>query len=223
MYKETHDGTLLICKTLCKSLKVHHTLGRCSSDCGAVLSERFPWMDRRSRAEVLAEVDYLARKSFMMKERSMFIAKNFAGVMKAFNRAYKRRWVATKGKAVRERRAVNRQVGKVFYLVSSHQKPQPAHKDVQGTILVDRFWRGAVPKEKVEAVGKYIKDHGIKTVQWALDGPTWLITRVNCRHYLMTMQPDEVLSMTVEALKKKYQRRPTGVHRPITDEERYED
>ena len=225
MYKETFDGTLGICVAVCRSLCNTHTLRESAVLVRAVL-DGFPWMDRSSRAEVSLEAELLTR-ALMMEEPRMYgvrLSNGCVGVMRAFNRAYKRRWVRTKGRYVRDSLYAHRNgtAHIVFYLVSKHQKPQEAHRDLQGRVLVDRYWKSALDEGTAEKVKAYIREHGTRTVQWAMGAPHYLITRVNCRHYLIPLGTDSVLRMTEAELNAMYQRRPSGVKRPITDDERYQ-
>lgn len=85
----------------------------------------------------------------------------------------------------------NRLSGKIFYIASSHKDSAKDHEPWQGKIYVDRYWHNYDTDGKI---GKFIRDNGIKTVQWVTGEPVWFITRPNCRHYFTTYTFDEIIN-----------------------------
>jgi len=84
----------------------------------------------------------------------------------------------------------NRMNGKIFYVASSHKDSAKDHAPWQGKIYVDRYWHNYDTDGKL---GEYIRENGIKTVQWVTGAPVWFITRPNCRHYFTNYSIDEIL------------------------------
>lgn len=84
----------------------------------------------------------------------------------------------------------NRKNGHIFYVASEHKDSAKDHEPWQGKIYVDRFWHNY---DYDGRIGKFVRDNGIKTVQWVTGAPVWFITRPNCRHYFTTYTVDEIL------------------------------
>ena len=236
MYKTTWDGTEAVMVALGKSLLTKGTIGDAVAKVRAVLSSsKCDWMDARSVGDVAFSardvirncMPYVKDKSEKGRVRLLHrIVSQTDTVMKAFNRAYRALWKATKDEMLRTGMRNNRERYDpvVFYVVSSHQKPQPAHKDLQGKVLVDRFWRSSLVKagkdDLVGEVARYIKRNKIGTVQWAVGAPHYLVTRPNCKHFLIPMFTSDVLEASKETLKERSKRGVVGVRRPITDAQR---
>ena len=194
----------------------------------AAVLAKIPWMDGRDRADVRRTIRPLLRIARALKPREVPGYLAFSGTdptMQAFNRAWRRRWVRTRKRSVvtQLRLQGDRAMPVVFYLVSSHQDSQPAHADLQGKLLVDRFWRSKLEKADVptETVARFIRNRKIRTVQWAMGAPCYLLTRPNCRHYLIPVATRYALSHGLGEIKKLVQPRRTGVHRPLTDHDRW--
>lgn len=92
----------------------------------------------------------------------------------------------------------------VFYLCSWHINPAEDHKDWQGRIYVDRFWRNILQGDvaRLKAVEAYIRNRNIKTVQWVTGAPVYMITRPYCRHFFTGLDTDEVLGASLKKIKK---------------------
>lgn len=95
-------------------------------------------------------------------------------------------------------------VGIVFYLCSWHPNPADDHKDYQGRIYVDRFWRSKVKGRDYYAVDRYIKNHNIMTIQEVMGEPVWLSTRPYCRHYFIALDTGTVLHNSRNKIVKEY-------------------
>lgn len=85
----------------------------------------------------------------------------------------------------------NRKNGRIFYIASSHSDSAKDHEPYQGKIYVDRYWNNYDTDGKLS---EFIRNNGIKTVQWVTGAPVYFITRPNCRHYFTTYTIDEVLN-----------------------------
>lgn len=99
----------------------------------------------------------------------------------------------------------NRIQGKCFYLCSSHSDSAEDHKDYQGKLYIDENCND-------KAALKYAKDHGIKSYQWVIGKPVYMVTRPNCRHYFKALSFEQVSNNTVKYLTNKY-----DMHRKIGD------
>lgn len=110
--------------------------------------------------------------------------------------------------------------GDVFYVSTVHQKPADGHKDWQGKLYVDRMWRSNLRSEGMESwiptVGKWIAEHGIKTVQWAIGAPVYLCTRPYCRHKLIPIPVYEAMSCSRKQLIARHPEILDHSHRSMT-------
>ena len=92
----------------------------------------------------------------------------------------------------------------IFYLCSTHINPAKDHADWEGKIYVSEDWEERVSPNLHDKVAAYIRNKHIRTVQWVTGEPVWLITRPNCKHYLIEVSPEEVLSSSVKKLLKAH-------------------
>lgn len=81
---------------------------------------------------------------------------------------------------------ISRKEGKHFVLISSHNDCAKDHKDYQGKIYVDS--KAKLTKEE----RAYVEKNNIKTFQWVIGTPVYLITRPNCRHYFKAIAFSEI-------------------------------
>ena len=107
----------------------------------------------------------------------------------------------------------------VFYCCSWHTHPAEGHKDYQGKIYVDRYWRQKTPGSMYYAVSSYIRNHKTITVQDAMEGPIWLITRPYCKHYFIPLETNLVLKNSANKLAREFAYRPET---PYTEKDYYE-
>ena len=226
MLKTTEEGVRKVAYALGAALLRNGTLHAVRQRVRAVL-DTLSWMDVRMKADVAREAEALARANIISAKESPWsiprsIAYNIDGVMKAFNRSYRKAWKRTAETYVASRMKMQRGRAEpiVLYLVSRHQKPQPAHEPLQGTVLVDRFWRAITNSDP--RVESYVAAHKTKTVQWAMGAPHYLLTRPNCKHYLIPIRTDEATNSTLHELNKRHQKSRPHVHRPITDAQRWQ-
>lgn len=88
----------------------------------------------------------------------------------------------------------------VFYLCSKHNSPAEDHKNYQGRIYIDRFWRQKVDARYYRAVAAYVRNHKTITVQEITGAPVYLTTRPYCKHYLIPMRTETVLTASERKL-----------------------
>lgn len=225
MNKDVHDGSLTLSLALGKGLLS-------KSPERAVLNaiDQIVWLDRGSRADVRRTLSSLRRRGLLLARDPSAVPEYVADrcvyeIVKSLNRSKRREWSKTKQLHVRSGMKLCRARKEpiVFYLVSSHQKPQKAHADLQGQVLVDRYWRAVLERspQQYAEVEAHLKAHPMMTVQEAMDAPHYLIVRPNCRHRLIPLPTQKVLCLSKQELRKAYNKAPTHVRRPITDAERY--
>lgn len=193
--------------------------------------DRAPWVSNKAKADIRATADSIIRRGLFIKRKEdvpEYCRRATYEMVKAWNRAKRDEWAKTKKLHVQSGMEVERHmtVPTIFYLVSSHQKPQKAHAVLQGTVLADRYWRKALEDAGMEgwyikSVESYMRNHKTKTVQWAMGDPCYLITRPNCRHRLIPIPTWEVLTSSERSIRKRHNPSPTGVRRPISDADRY--
>lgn len=142
---------------------------------------------------------------------SMFIFDNLKQEPfdRSINEIARERESQSKDKVIEETLNKNRENAKIFYLASSHNDCALDHKDYQGKIYVDKYWKRYV-KTRREEVETYIQTHNIQTFQWVIGKPVWFVTRPNCRHYFQALTIDEVIGSNTQELIKKY-----DMHRAI--------
>ena len=100
----------------------------------------------------------------------------------------------------------SRAQGQVFYLCTAHSGCAEDHVEWQGRIYVDRFWRNTLKDdpETLYAVKSYLNNHEIKTVQWVMGPPVFLITRPYCRHRMIPIPIQEVLHGSLNHIQKHH-------------------
>lgn len=113
-------------------------------------------------------------------------------------------------------------VGNIFYITSFYGDCAPDHADYQGKIYVDEDWQNIAPKNRLDEIEEYITSNKIMTVQEVMDGPVYLTTRPNCRHYFQYISIDEVLGIKnnndLNDKRKQYNLNANGKYMP----EKYE-
>lgn len=148
-------------------------------------------------------------------EKHISMRKTYDNILRPIRKAYN-------NKKLRDKKAMTRasldNTEHVFYLCSIHQKCRELHKDYQGKIYVDRFWRTKLSGVKYYAVLSYIKNKKIATVQDVMKNPIWLTTAINCRHYFIPLDTDTVLHSSVKKIAEAYYKR----IKKYTPEEYYE-
>ena len=102
----------------------------------------------------------------------------------------------------------------VFYMSSIHSNPAKDHKDWQGVIYVDRYWKSilADDPETQKKVAAYIRNHDTLTVQDICGEPVYMITRPYCKHFFIELDTDEVLGQSVNRIRKEHPEAHTRSH-----------
>lgn len=92
----------------------------------------------------------------------------------------------------------------IFFACSKHNSPALDHKDYQGLIYVDRFWRQKTYSYMYRAVSSYIRNHNIVTVQEIMGPPVYMTTRPYCKHYFIPLDTYEVLHTSLKRIIEQY-------------------
>lgn len=93
----------------------------------------------------------------------------------------------------------------IFFLASEHSDCAKDHLDYQGKIYITSGWKNYIDnKERIAEVEEYIQKNNIKTYEWVIFEPVWLVTRPNCRHYFRQCKISEVLGKHPKDLITKY-------------------
>ena len=146
-----------------------------------------------------ATPDYLARNLTIQEATKMV------------NRAERASTARRKNRILKDTLKENRQqrLPIVFYLCSYHEKPALDHKDYQGKLYIDRYWRSAVLQYSelawLEApIDAYIKNHKIQTMQEVVGGTPYLTTRPYCKHFFIPVDIWTVLTSSLSAIKREH-------------------
>lgn len=100
----------------------------------------------------------------------------------------------------------SRATGGIFFMSSYHSNAAEDHKDYQGQIYVDRFWKATLKDDKstVKKVQAYIRNRGIITVQELCSVPVYFITRPYCKHFMIPLDTFEVLNNGIVRIRKNH-------------------
>ena len=128
-----------------------------------------------------------AAKSSSDWSKTLSLRRNYDAVLSAARRTYASHELRIKKNVVRAHPE------SIFFLCSKHNSPAEDHKNYQGKIYVDRFWRTKVSGSEYTAVLQYIKDNEIVTVQEIMGDPVWLTTRPYCKHFFIPVATSDVL------------------------------
>lgn len=136
-------------------------------------------------------------------------ARNAGRLEKAANEMDRRLQVKAKRQILADTLEAGRASGKVFYVVTTHQKPRDEHRGFQGTVCYD------ARAEKTPAVRRYIRDNGLPSVQELSGPPHWISQALYCRHRFAPLDTQEVLDGTADTVIRD------GAHRSLTAGQRY--
>ena len=91
-----------------------------------------------------------------------------------------------------------------FFLCSSHPKPAKDHAQWEGKMYYDEDWEQYAADQDKDRIRAYIRNKKLRTVQWVLGAPVYLVTRRNCKHYLTNIPLEEVLHGSAKSLLRKH-------------------
>ena len=73
---------------------------------------------------------------------------------------------------------------RVFWLASKHLDCAEDHIPYQGKLYYDRYWRRCITDPQGRAdMETFIEANALRSYQWVINRPAWLVTRPNCRHF----------------------------------------
>lgn len=92
----------------------------------------------------------------------------------------------------------------IFYLCSAHTNPAPDHADYEGKIYVSEEWEYRIEdSELLKKVERFIKNKHILTIEEVVYDKPYLITRPNCKHFLIPISTEEALRSSARSLLKR--------------------
>lgn len=89
-------------------------------------------------------------------------------------------------------------LGAEFALISRHDDSAKDHIAYQGQLYVKQI---ALSDPDIK---EFCDKKGIKTFEWVINGPVYMITRPNCRHYFQEITFEEAKENSVQNLLAKY-------------------
>lgn len=94
--------------------------------------------------------------------------------------------------------------GNIFFLCSSHKNPARDHADYEGKMYVSKDWEKRAKKSFIPMIKAYIRNHQVRTVEWVIGPPVYMVRRPNCKHFFIPIPVGEVLSSSVRSLLKRH-------------------
>lgn len=128
-----------------------------------------------------------AAKSSSDWSKTLSLRRNYDAVLSAGRRVYASQELRIKKNVVRAHPE------SIFFLCSKHNAPADDHKEYQGKIYVDRFWRTKVSGPEYASVLAYIKDNDVATVQDIMGEPVYLTTRPYCKHFFIPVATEDII------------------------------
>jgi len=195
----------------CVAISMGGTLARIEAAVRRVAASALPMASRNERSWLTARAMASARAVASEddpNERARALTRVFsiAPLERAANEMDRRLQLKAKAQIVEEARAG----GAVFYAVTTHQRPGKDHAAYQGMIVYDRNWRKS---DRDPRILRFIESHGIVSLQDAMKGPYWIMTRPYCRHRFAPLDTEEVLNGTADTTVLD------GAHRSMTPDQ----
>lgn len=146
------------------------------------MKEEFPSFNIRQKAKVASTVFDAATSGLSDEE---ILDKLFTVVYKCERRQDSKKKIATVKGTVTDN-ATEHGYPLIFYLCSRHSNCAEDHKDYEGRLYYDRFWRTKYknqPEWLIKKIEKFINDNHLLAVQYISTAPVWLTTRPYCKHF----------------------------------------
>ena len=180
---------------MCRALNSGYKLNRIKEDIRELVNS-YKGLTRNERYELYAAIYNVCRACYYMddKNKGLSFRKNYDKVLSAARRVYMHERLRVKKGIVRAHLSAGHTI---FFMCSKHNNPADDHKDYQGKIYIDRFWRTKVSGIYYSAVLDYVSKNEPMTIQEVMEGPVWLCTRPYCRHYFIPVATEDVLGATV--------------------------
>lgn len=142
----------------------------------------------RKDATYRATKDHVIRNNFMTKIRNR--------IAYSYEKRFKRQYLDD---LIGENAAKS-----PFFLCSTHKNPAKDHADWEGKMYFDENWENQdwtdADRARIEA---YIRNHSLKSIQWVTGEPVYLITRPNCKHFMISVPIEDVMKSSVKALLRR--------------------
>lgn len=90
-----------------------------------------------------------------------------------------------------------------FFICSSHPKPAKDHAAWEGKLYYDEDYEKYADAADLDHIRAYIRNHKLRSVQWVVGEPVYLVTRRNCKHYLTHIPMEEVMHGSARSILKK--------------------
>lgn len=91
-----------------------------------------------------------------------------------------------------------------FFLCSAHKNPAKDHEEWEGKMYFDENWTDYISdQDEVARIQAYIRNRDLRSVQWVTGEPVYLITRPNCKHYLINIPIDDAMKHSAKSLLKR--------------------
>ena len=101
-------------------------------------------------------------------------------------------------------RSISSRAYSPFFLASSHPKPAKDHAAWEGRMYYDEDWEQYAAEADHDRIRAYIRNHKLRSVQWVVGPPVYLVTRRNCKHFLTNVPLEEVLHSSAKSLLKRH-------------------
>lgn len=166
--------------------------------------EKLPFLTSTEKARLVSTAMSTDISTVPGTDRARLIVNKIEPLIKQFNKTDKAVQKRTKKENVKRTLQNNRTLAVpiVFYVCSEHGNAAKGHKEYQGKVYVDRFWRDAYiksgqPEYLIKAIERYIARYDIKTVQWVMGPPVYMVTRPYCKHYFTPLNTFDVLTQFI--------------------------
>ena len=153
------------------------------------LVNSYQGLTRNERSDLYQAIYRVARAANSSSDwdKTLSLRRNYDSVLAASRRVYASQNLRIKKNVVRANS------GTIFFLCSKHNSSADDHKDYQGKIYVDRFWRTKVSGKEYAAVLDFIKNNDVKTVQDIMGAPVYLTTRPYCKHFFIPLATEDIV------------------------------
>lgn len=90
-----------------------------------------------------------------------------------------------------------------FFLCSSHPKTAKDHAGWEGKMYYDEDWEQYADEADHDRIRAYIQNRKLRSVQWVVGAPVYLVTRRNCKHFLTNIPIEEVMHGSARSILKR--------------------
>ena len=189
---------------ICRAIQDGKTLSRIREDIRRLVNSYYG-LNRNERYDLYITLYHLCRAAKNYPggdwQKKLSQRGSYDEILRAARRAERSMKLRDKRRATR---SLLDNPDQIFFLCSIHDKAAEDHKPYQGLIYIDRFWRTKVSGELYYAVLSYVRNRGIRTVQWVMHEPVWMTTRPNCKHYFIPLKTEDVLHSSPKVIAERH-------------------